>query len=139
MKSKIKEMLRPIVMEILAERKQTNKPIPALSTEYLFKNIFGLSEKETKNELKKPIKEDGYFDKMNAAWKIIKSHVPRLNQKYKMDIGAGTMGGGTVVWDSNREERGDYKRVAFISNSGEITLYGKLKTDSELLRDLNIN
>lgn len=56
MKSKIKEMLRPIIMEILAERKKSIPTTPALSTEYLFKNIFGLSEKEAKKSIREAVK-----------------------------------------------------------------------------------
>ena len=46
--------------------------------------------------------------------------------KKPVKLGYGHMGNGLTVWDSNREEHGDYKKVAHISDNGEIiTFYDK--------------
>lgn len=46
------------------------------------------------------------------------------NQR-EVDLGFGGLGNGTTVWDRNRIENNDYKIVAHISNSGNVTYYDK--------------
>jgi len=43
----------------------------------------------------------------------------------EVDLGFGGLGNGTTVWDRNRIENNDYKIVAHISNSGNVTYYDK--------------
>jgi hypothetical protein len=50
-----------------------------------------------------------------------------VNKKFgsKYDIGAGSMGSGTIFWNRAEEEFGDYKKIAHVSDSGKITFYDK--------------
>ena len=48
-----------------------------------------------------------------------------MKRKKEIDLGFGCLGNGTTVWDRNREQQGDYKKVAHISDLGEITWYDK--------------
>jgi hypothetical protein len=50
-----------------------------------------------------------------------------VNKKFgsKYDIGAGSMGSGTIFWNRAEEEFGDYKKIAHVSDSGRITFYDK--------------
>ena len=41
----------------------------------------------------------------------------------KNDLGFGYLGNGITVFDRNFEVNGDYKRVAHISNNGDVTLF----------------
>jgi hypothetical protein len=47
----------------------------------------------------------------------------------EVDLGFGGLGNGTTVWDRNRIENNDYKIVAHISNSGNVTYYDKNLTE----------
>ena len=50
-----------------------------------------------------------------------------VNKKFgsKYDIGAGSMGNGTTFWNRAEEEFGDYKKIAHVSNNGEVKFYDK--------------
>jgi hypothetical protein len=51
------------------------------------------------------------------------------------DIGAGYLGNGLTVWDRSREEHGDYKTIAHIGETGEVTIYDK-QMPSEILKQI---
>jgi hypothetical protein len=50
-----------------------------------------------------------------------------VNKKFgsKYDIGAGSMGNGTTFWNRAEEEFGDYKKIAHVSDNGEVKFYDK--------------
>jgi len=77
-----------------------------------------------------------------------------VNKKFgsKYDIGAGSMGSGTIFWNRAEEEFGDYKKIAHVSDSGRITFYDKklpsfvkkhvedyVKTQNESINELSGN
>lgn len=41
------------------------------------------------------------------------------------DIGMGYMGNGLTIWDRNREEHGDYKKIAHVDSHGNLKVYDK--------------
>ena len=51
------------------------------------------------------------------------------------DIEAGYLGNGLTVWDKSREEHGDYKTIAHIGETGEVTIYDK-QIPSEILKQI---
>lgn len=48
-----------------------------------------------------------------------------INESKKYDIGSGYMGNGLTVVNRAEEEFGDYKKIAHISNNGELKIYDK--------------
>jgi len=47
------------------------------------------------------------------------------------NLGFASLGNGISVYDSNREEHGDYKKIAHISVNREVTYYVKRLPDNE--------
>ena len=62
--------------------------------------------------------EDNHLKKLDLGGKVSDS-------QREVDLGFGGLGNGTTVWDRNRIQNNDYKIVAHISNSGNITYYDK--------------
>jgi hypothetical protein len=48
-----------------------------------------------------------------------------INEAKKYDIGMGSLGNGITVYNRAEEVRGDYKKIAHISDEGDITYYDK--------------
>jgi hypothetical protein len=48
-----------------------------------------------------------------------------MNEAKKYDIGSGYMGNGLSVWNRAEEEFGDYKKIAHISDMGDMKIYDK--------------
>jgi hypothetical protein len=48
-----------------------------------------------------------------------------MNEAKKYDIGSGYMGSGLSVWNRAEEEFGDYKKIAHISDMGDMKIYDK--------------
>ena len=68
------------------------------------------------------------FEKFNSDMiKYESVNEYNVNKKFgsKYDIGAGSMGSGTILWNRAEEEFGDYKKIAHVSDSGKITFYDK--------------
>jgi hypothetical protein len=68
------------------------------------------------------------FEKFNSDMiKYESVNEYNVNKKFgsKYDIGAGSMGSGTIFWNRAEEEFGDYKKIAHVSDSGRITFYDK--------------
>jgi len=68
------------------------------------------------------------FEKFNSDMiKYESINEYNVNKKFgsKYDIGAGSMGSGTIFWNRAEEEFGDYKKIAHVSDSGRITFYDK--------------
>jgi hypothetical protein len=78
------------------------------------------AEKFKKELLKKGYREDDRMRKESV-------NEYNVNKKFgsKYDIGAGSMGSGTIFWNRAEEEFGDYKKIAHVSDSGRITFYDK--------------
>ena len=72
-------------------------------------------------------KEYDFMESTNESTKltdILKKKVKSVNEA-KYDIGMARRGSGTTVYNRAEEEAGDYKNVAHISDSGNVTFYDK--------------
>lgn len=67
MKDKLKELLRPIIKEILSEIKQT-QPTKVTSDKNMYKSIFGLDKNETKKAVRTSIKEAAKGLNLSQPW-----------------------------------------------------------------------
>lgn len=60
---------------------------------------------------------DAFLDKKESGGELFNEN--------EVVLGFGMLGNGTTVWDKNREVYNDYKKVAHISERGEINYYDK--------------
>lgn len=85
---------------------------------------------DTIEDLIKKVKADKRFNESLSEGKkkdesINKGNIVEKKFSSKYDIGMGTMGNGTTIWNRAKEVRGDYETIAHVSNSGEVKFYDK--------------
>lgn len=65
-----------------------------------------------------------FINQANTSYHELEESV-ELEEAKKYDLGFGSLGNGTTVWNRAQEVNGDYKTVAHISTGGNITFYDK--------------
>jgi len=133
------QKLRKVIREILNEGKRIQIRTPFKDwrkVEKILRNFnpkdyeykIDMSNKYVKTiDIDKNLKDKfvSALEKGKIPIKLVKEG---MNESLKIgtyDIGMAHKGNGTVVYDRNQEESGDYKNIAHISNDGKVKFYDK--------------
>ena len=88
-------------------------------------NVQSLIE-SIKGSLPEYEEDDEYLERANS---LISQLDGLLNQSQEYDIGFGSLGNGTTVWNRLEEVNGDYKTIAHIEDNGDVKYYEELPDD----------
>ena len=90
----------------------------------LMKKI-GETEKDLPGWIQDHISQaQNFLNQANTSYHELEEST-ELEEAKKYDLGFGSLGNGTTVWNRAKEVRGDYETVAHISVGGNITYYDK--------------
>lgn len=90
----------------------------------LMKKI-GETEKDLPGWIQDHISQaQNFLNQANTSYHELEEST-ELEEAKKYDLGFGSLGNGTTVWNRAQEVNGDYKTVAHISVGGNITYYDK--------------
>lgn len=90
----------------------------------LMKKI-GETEKDLPGWIQDHISQaQNFLNQANTSYHELEEST-ELEEAKKYDLGFGSLGNGTTVWNRAQQVNGDYKTVAHISTGGNITYYDK--------------